>query len=261
MSDPFKILLKTASENPVHKTSLGLVDRSGKYSIGEPSRPSIKHDNGHLDNYKKRDPTVQDRVRFEKWRILLIGSELSCTARIGSSIDLCNKEDMVDANEAYRHFLFGNGADRLFDYERFLKMDASAADLIKNLISDFKKHVEVIGVDRLKFSVTSEAFTVGRGGIAPYPSTANWQKAIGAHFLWVSANIYVSAAASGIIRYHAEIKIHVEDRYNFNPGSIDIATGIPDSDNGTLEITGLAHQYTQYSTIVRNCEWEKKLKK
>lgn len=257
MSDPFNILLITTADNPVHKKNIGLIDRSGKYRIGSPSRPLIMHDNGHLDLHNSRDPTFGDRTRLAKWITKLEASELLCTARSGKRLETCNNEDLSDANAAYRHFLFGNGADRKVDYERFLKNDPSAFDLIKNLTSDFKAHIEIIGMDRIKFSVTSDAYTIGRGGIAPYPATANWQKTLGAHFLWVSANIVVSVDSLSAICYRADMTIHAEDRYNFNPGATDIATGIPDSENGVFEITGLAHQYTQYAKISRNFAWRK----
>lgn len=107
----------------------------------------------------------------------------------------------------------------------------------------------------MRFSVTSEAFTVGNGGIAPYPATTNWQKAIGAHFLWVSADVTVSANAKGEIVYSANLTVHMEDRYNFNPGQHDVATGISDSANGRFEITGLASQYTNYATVQRHITW------
>lgn len=257
MSDPFKILLKTTADKPVHKKMIGLIDQSGKYRLGNPARPIIKHDNGHLDLHKTRKPTLADRVRLAKWITKLEASELLCKARSGQRLDVCNNEDLSDANAAYRHFLFGNGSDRNFDYERFLRNDSSATDLIKNLTSEFKENVEIIGQDRVKFSVTSDVYTVGRGGVAPYPSTANWQKAIGAHFLWVSANITVSVDSLPAICYHADMTIHAEDRYNFNPGATDIATGISDSENGLFEITGLAHQYTQFAKITRHCSWRK----
>jgi hypothetical protein len=50
--------------------------------------------------------------------------------------------------------------------------------------------------------------------------------------------------------------IHVEDMYNFNPGQSDIATGIPDSDNGRFEVTGLGRQYLNYSQLKRQVSWQ-----
>lgn len=51
------------------------------------------------------------------------------------------------------------------------------------------------------------------------------------------------------------ITIMGEDRYNFNPGQQDIATGIPDSDNGRFEITGLGHQFTQTGKLTYTVTW------
>lgn len=256
MNNPFEASLAPSEEKNTHLAPVSLKDVSGRYRIGLPARPSIPHDNGHLDMYPTSEPTVADRGQFMKWTAMLETSEALCNAQTGSVIGLCNGEDLSDANAAYRHFLFGDGKDRTINYERYLRNDPSGSELIHNLLSDFQSHVEIIGKDRVKFSVTSNYYTVGRGGIAPYPVTANWQKTIGAHFLWVSADVAVSVNAGGKIFYEAELVIHVEDRYNFNPGSTDVATGIPDSANGRFEVTGLAKQYTNYATVTRATKWE-----
>jgi hypothetical protein len=255
-SDPFEALLKSTETKNVYSAPVGLIETSGRYRIGTPARPNIKHDNGHLDMYALQQPTLADRAQLLKWKGMLNASEALCDARSGQHIDKCNGEDLSDANGAYRHFLYGNGADRTIDYERYIKGDPSGRELISKLTADFQKHAAIIGKDRVQFSVTSEAFTVGHGGMAPYPATANWQKTLGAHFIWVSADVIVSANSKGIIVFDASVTIHVEDRYNFNPGSTDVATGIPDSANGRFEITGLAKQYTNYATIARHVKWD-----
>lgn len=122
-------------------------------------------------------------------------------------------------------------------------------------MQELQRDAEIIGKDPMKFSITSKAFTVSNSGVAPYPETENWQKAIGAHNLWVSANVSVSANKAGELHYTADVQIHMEDRYNFNPGQSDIATGIPDSANGMFEITGLAKQYMNYATVRRQITW------
>lgn len=255
MSDPFEALLKPEGHKDPLTVTVGLVERSGHYRLGPAVRPTIHHDNGFLDKYQPREPTAADRAHLAKWIAKLEGSEALCNARFGKHIDKCSNEDLSDANAAYRHFLFGNGADRTINYERYLESDPAAANLVPNLINDFREHAEVIGKDRTKFSVTSEPYTVGRGGIGPYPKTANWQKTLGAHFLWVSGDVDISADGNGKIWYEADLKIHVEDRYNFNPGSEDIATGTPDSENGVFEITGLAKQYMNFGTVLRHTKW------
>lgn len=253
--NPFAVLLQPAEQKQVHTAPARMTDTSGRYRIGPPTRPSIKHDNGFLDTFPRRAPTASDRLQFAKWVSMLEGSEALCSGPTKNFIPSCSGEDLADANAAYRHFLFGEGEDRTINYERYLKDDASGREVIPNLLRDFKQHVEIIGNDRIKFSVTSSAYSVGNTGIAPYPATANWQKAIGAHTLWVSADVSVAANAKAEIIYTAEITIHMEDRYNFNPGNVDIATGVPDSANGIFEVTGLAHQYTNYATVRRQVSW------
>jgi hypothetical protein len=166
------------------------------------------------------------------------------------------RPDLVDANAAYRHFLDGDGTDRQFSYERYIENDPSGQTTLNNLIADAQKNVEVLGANRDSFSITSDAYAMGGGDPRfPYPQTENWQKTIGAHIAWTSAD--VQATGTGPDRtYTMTITAHVEDRYNFNPGAQDIATGIPDSDNGTFEVTGLAHQYMNYSTVTRTVTWK-----
>ena len=54
-----------------------------------------------------------------------------------------------------------------------------------------------------------------------------------------------------------DMTLHAEDRYNFNPGQKDIATGIPDSDNGIFEITGLGNQFDQTAESRRIIKWKR----
>ncbi|TFW18574.1 hypothetical protein [Duganella callida] len=255
MTSPFDILLQPSNQDNTHEASVKLVDQAGHYTIGPPTRPPIKHDNGFLDAFPRREPTASDRLAYAKWVAMLEGSEALCSGATAKFVPACHGEDLTDANGAYRHFLFGNGTDRTINYERFLQDDASGQQVVPNLLNDFVHCMEVIGKDRVKFSVTSTPYSVGMGGIASYPATANWQKAIGAHVFWVSADVTASANAKGEIIYSADLTIHMEDRYNFNPGMQDVATGIPDSANGRFEITGLAKQYTNYATVTRHVSW------
>src|SRR5437868_10558854 len=85
--------------------------------------------------------------------------------------------------------------------------------------------------------------------------TENWQKAIGAHSIWLSGSVTVGT--SGLDRtFVAQMTLHAEDRYNFNPGAEDISTGIPDGANGRFEVSGLAQQYMNFSTLIRMVRWK-----
>jgi hypothetical protein len=45
------------------------------YTVGPALRPPIHHDNGFLDKYPPRDPTLGDRASFAKWAGILEGAE------------------------------------------------------------------------------------------------------------------------------------------------------------------------------------------
>lgn len=241
-SDPFQALLKPSEQKSVHSAPVGLVEMSGRYRIGLPARPVIVHDNGHLDRFAKREPTAADYVALTKWKTMLNTAEIF-------------RKDLSDANAAYRHFLYGEGKDRKVDYHRYLKEDPAGGRLFMEIINDFSKHAEIIGIDRLKFAITSEPYAIGTRGFASGPETESWQKTIGQHYVWASANVEVSADVKGKIWYEAELTLHMEDRYNFNPGARDIATGIPDADNGRFEITGLAYQYRSFGSAIHRTKW------
>lgn len=255
MTTPFDILLEDAQKSEPHVAHITLVERSGKFRLGEASRPLIGHDGGHLATFGKREPTAKDRAAFAAGLALLEGSEALNNAQTGA---ITTFGDLADANAAYRHFLFGKGAKRKIDYERYIQGDAAGKQLLLNVLETFKVHAEIIGQDREKFSITSEPFNVGNSttAIAGYPATQNWRKTLGAHFVWVSADVRVSVVDRAI-KYSATVTIHMEDMYNFNPGDKDMDTSIPDSINGRLETSGLAYQYLNYGTVTREVEWIK----
>lgn len=53
------------------------------------------------------------------------------------------------------------------------------------------------------------------------------------------------------------ITVHEKDRYNFNRGSSDIATGTPDEVNGKFAVLGWAHSFITHGTVVRRVTWTK----
>jgi len=235
MANPFDVLLEESKSKLNYLKSMQLVDRSGRYRLGPPSRPDIKHDNGFLDKFPTREPTSNDRLEFTKWLVKLEVAEAL-------------RPDLAGATAAYRHFLFGNGQRRQIDYERFIDGDPAGDRILSFILSDFVRNIEIIGKDRVEFSVVSDVYGIRN------PDTENWQKTIGAHYLWVNADIKVTVFQGKII-FNADIVISFEDMYNFNPGQRDIATGLPDSANGVFEISGLAKQYINYGSINRRIDW------
>ncbi|MBA8876615.1 hypothetical protein [Phyllobacterium myrsinacearum] len=226
------------------------------YRRGAPHRPSITHDNGFLDKFARRAPTTEDRMNYARWRAKLeLGESIQGVPGVPHN-------NLPDALAAYRHFLDGSGSDRTFGYERYVANDPSGqvtlqSAMVEAMGAAYDIHTLLYsGADGV-FQFTGTAIACGgTNSYFPYPKTENWQKAIGAHQIWISGDVKAkwNAPANGA-DFEMTFVLHAEDRYNFNPGAADIATGIPDSDNGIFEITGLAKQYMNYSTLERHVSW------
>lgn len=249
--------------------------------------PEIRHDHGHLDDGSgnldeslREDPTWRDRVELLKWIAKLEAAELL-------------RPDLVDGTAAYRHFLTGNGATRDIEYGRFLENDSSGQTVLASALEDTRQAAlerhdqDLAGAEPAEgtrtYQIRTGTMSVTSGDARyPYPATENWQKAIGAHTIWIEATVTVtvtrlrdssaerpagepeegemSSSESGppsfSRSFDIEMTIHAEDMYNFNPGDSDIATGTPDSANGRFEITGLGHEYLNRGTFTQSFSFE-----
>lgn len=195
---------------------------------------------------------MSDYIALAKWKAMLEVAEAL-------------RSDLTDALAAYRHFLGGEGAPRIFLYERYVQSDESGKITLRNTILDIQDAIIKLWQANpllTSFSVTGPAIQCGASSQYsynsthfPYFTTENWQKAIGGHTIWLSAKVNVNKSAHPSTYFKAEITLHAEDRYNFNPTQKDITTGIPDSQNGRFSRTGLAHQYDQTSTLIRFIKW------
>ncbi len=82
-------------------------------------------------------------------------------------------------------------------------------------------------------------------------STENWQKTIGQHYIWGSADV------EGCDTLTMIITIHEKDRYNFNRGAHDIATGLPDNANRRFAVLGWAKSLITNGKVVKKVTWKK----
>ena len=225
------------------------------YTLGPPRRPDSKWDDV-TDSLAKHSATWSDDALFAEWRIKLEAAEAIQHTPLPHS-------DLPDALAAYRHYLFGKGADFTFSYERYVANDVSGRTTLNNALLDIEQGAELLYAANLKgkagsFKITGTAIPCGRTGAVkfPYPLTENWQKTIGYHIIWLSGD--VSAELKGNQpSFTMTVTLHGEDKYNFNPGSVDIATGTPDDPNAELEAAGLAHSYMDYATLQRTVRWTK----
>lgn len=221
------------------------------YRIGSPAPPEIKHDKGFSEDAGKEEPTWKDHLIRQKW---------INAARLASTY-------LPDGAAAYFHYVDGKGADRHFSYEKFVKDDENGKIALNNLILDAQAGVENLyrqiiskypayAGREVQFNISSGAIVVGdkEEPRFPYPQTENWQKAIGGHSVWLSASAIVTPGQPA--SYELDFTLHAEDRYNFDKGKKDIASGAKDEENGRLVVVGLAHEYMNYSTLSRYVTWK-----
>lgn len=224
------------------------------YKIGPAVRPNIYHDKG-FSILTKREPELNDYLALFKWVTMLNTASVI-------------RPDLDDATAAYSHFLNGEGKKKFFSYERYVMNDNSGRITLRNAILDAQNAAIELWLDNdqpSKFSFTGPAIPCGADSVDfpyiskafPYPATENWQKAIGAHKIWLSGTVHVKTLplASSMPDFKMNFVLHAEDQYNFNPGQNDITTGIPDDENGRFVVCGLAAGYRHEATLSRSLSW------
>ncbi len=209
--------------------------------------PTIFHDhgaldtNGQIDDTKRRKPKLKDKMSLLMWNAILIGAKIS-------------RPDLEDASEAYEHFLSGKGKTQTVRYGNFLREDAAGRKIRQSLLEDAKRCIVEIYDGKESFHLRSNPIPVGRDGRYPGPATENWQKTIGAHVIWFEADAHAKNI-DGLLQFSADLTIHMEDRYNFNPGEEDRASGISDAYNCRFEVTDLAQEYMNTATVFEHLEF------
>lgn len=221
------------SETVVRKTP-GLVDTAGPYRIGPPTRPHQDFD----DDFPY-DPTAQatldDYLKWVKWKIMLYGAQLLLP-------------DLDDATALYAHYQDTTGTPMLVDYEEAYQEDEKIKDLVNREIELGKREAERI------FHETGQTAFQMTGDLRKeddfYPDTENWQKTLGAHTVYGTADVAVHGD-----KITMKIKIHADDMYNFNKGQHDVKTGVPDDENGRFSTLGWAKGFRTYGVLERTVTW------
>lgn len=231
------------------------LETKGLYKLGPAIRPHIVHDSG-FSKFPKKEPELSDYMELYKWKSMLEGAETF-------------RPDLTDGVAAYRHYLEGEGKPRSFSYDRYVNNDESGRLTLRNAILDAQHAAIELWLNNkkpAKFKLTGPPIPCGAidpklahvGKNFPYPATENWQKAIGAHIIWLSANVVVRnfTGTTHPPEFKMELVLHAEDQYNFNPGAMDIATGVPDDVNGQFVVVGFAQGYFQSAVLRRNFSWK-----
>ena len=84
--------------------------------------------------------------------------------------------------------------------------------------------------------------------------TENWQKALGGHRVWGRGTV---TCDPGACEYQLKLTVKMEDFYNFNKNQHDIATGLPDNENGRFEVLGWAKSFYSRAEFVETITWRR----
>ena len=204
-----------------------------EFVIGPPTKPHIDWD----EDFKYGSvfpPTPKDYLNREKWKAKLEGGRLL-------------RPDLDDATEMYKHYWENNGRPIKFDYEEAYREDSGVRINVEDQISRAQRGAEdLIRAGNRSFSMTGDP-NLSRA----YPTTENWQKAIGAYQQWSSADVKVDGD-----KVTMTVTVHAEDHYNFNRSNVDIATGAPDNENGRFTELGWAKPFDSHGGITRTVTWQ-----
>ena len=214
---------------------LNILDILGlaNYRIGSPTEPPMTFDEGFV-----YDPnvhaTAEDYLSWTWWNTKGLGAMLL-------------RPDLVDAVAAYHRYLDGTGTDMEVNYPKAYRDDTNVRTGVNNEIAAAQADAErLVATGGARFMMTGDATRLGT------PSTENWQKTIGQHYIWGHANVEACAD-----KFTMTITIHAKDRYNFNRGANDIATGWPDSANGRFAVLGWAKSFITKGKIMKKVTWKK----
>ncbi|MGA5541742.1 EspA/EspE family type VII secretion system effector [Mycobacterium sp. NPDC051198] len=203
-----------------------------EFVIGPPTKPDISWDEDF--KYGSAEPGVGDYLKRAEWEAKLAGGRLL-------------RSDLDDATQMYRHYWDNDGKPIEFDYEEAYREDPGVRANVDDQISRAQRGAEeLIRGGNTSFSMTGDATQT-----ANYPTTENWQKAVGGYQQWSSADVKVEGN-----KVTMTVTVHAEDHYNFNRGQSDIGTGASDNDNGRFTELGWAKPFDSHGEVTRTVTWE-----
>ncbi|MDH6196407.1 uncharacterized protein YukE [Mycobacterium frederiksbergense] len=203
-----------------------------EFVIGPPTKPDIPWDEDF--EYDSAEPGLQDYLTRAEWEAKLVGGRLL-------------RSDLDDATEMYRHYWDNNGKPIEFDYEEAYREDPGIRANVDDQISRAQRGAEeLIRAGNTSFSMTGDPLPTTN-----YPTTENWQKAVGGYQQWSSADVKVEGN-----RVTMTVTVHAEDHYNFNRGQSDIGTGASDNENGRFTELGWARPFDSHGEVTRTVSWE-----
>lgn len=215
---------KNIAENSETEISVN----GASYTEGKPVKPEVEFDNDfpYDPNF---NPTKEDYKNWLEWQVNLLGAQT-----LGYLPDGC---------KTYKHYTQGLGEDLQIDYEKAYRQDANVKKDV-----DLKLNEGITAALAYYNTYKKDEFSLSGGPTTTpyYPTTENWQKAIGGHTQWNSMDVTVSNNEMIVV-----IVVHELDRYNFDKNKADLGTGTLDEVNGRFASAGWAHEFTTEGTVER----------
>lgn len=209
------------------------VTEDGHYRIGDPERPDIERDDDFA--YDSKDSNWRDQLNKLEWLAKLRGAQIA--------------GQLPDGTAMYEHYWTNTGEPKELDYEKAYDDDSGVrAGVDQEIVRAQAAAEELIRAGNTNFSMTGQASAVPD---EYYPQTENWQKAIGGYQVWSHGDVRVDGDTVTM-----EITVRGEDRYNFNGGQNDIATGAPDNENGRFTEIGWAKPFDTHGSLTRTVTWQ-----
>jgi hypothetical protein len=216
------------------EADLSEVTEDGHYQIGPPETPEIDRDDDF--EYNSEDAGLRDFAKKAEWLAKLRAAQLTMP-------------DLDDATEFYEHYWDNDGEPREWDYEEAYSEDSGIRAGVDTEIARAQAAAEeLIRNGHTEFPMTGQATNVAS---EHYPVTENWQKTVGGYQVWSSSNVRVDGNTVTM-----EITVQGEDRYNFNRGESDIATGTADEENGHFTEIGWAQPFNTSGELTRTVTWQ-----
>ena len=208
-----------------------------KFVIGPPTTPEFTWDNDFPYD-PNASASLGDRLAWAKWMAMLRGGQLL-------------RSDLDDATQAYRRYVANTGEPLEIDYEEAYNEDPAIRNAVDAEIRSAQEWAERLARQsgRSSFSMTGDPSLASQLGGA-YPSTENWQKTLGDHQIWSSADVRVEGN-----RVTMTVTVNAADHYNFNRGESDIATGASDNENGRFSELGWAQGFDTSGQVTREISW------
>jgi hypothetical protein len=207
-----------------------------RYTIGDPTRPEIRFDDDFVYD-PNASATFDDYVSWNEWGLRMRGARVL-------------RPGLDDSLDLYAHYRDGTGTPMTVDYEEGYREDANIRRAVDGEIAEARQWAERIHGEsgRTSFSMTGDASTVPD---SLYPDTENWQKTLGGYTVWGSGDVTIDGN-----RATMTVTVHAEDRYNFDRGKADVATGVADAENGRFAELGWAKSFDTSGAVTRTISWE-----